>query len=232
MKQAVLFNQSRALDFFELRINTIRIPEVLSTLKASQDIWDTYVKSNEDFNIINFVSSSDEEFNGNLRLKRLMTALVQVGLYRRLSKKNFDFNFFIGDTQCDSALNCALGRISLRDLILESPCVSNIGFNFSTKFKVGTLSGHELEKFSVVESNSSGLQVLEIKNQSIANLVTHLINDHKVGRIVNLGPGTVLPLIKRDFQHEEVQFAEAIDLDPMLSWFWGSIKPEYFSVAQ
>jgi hypothetical protein len=82
-KNAVVFSGRNGLDFNDLRMGALRIPEVSLRLREAQAILD---QNGIEIDLLNVITSDDEYFFRNIKLKSLMAAVVQVGLFDRYLK--------------------------------------------------------------------------------------------------------------------------------------------------
>ena len=230
MSDAVVFNGLNSLDFQAVRANVVRIPEVAARLSEAQKLWDKF--SPEEFGFYNFLCSDDDSFLKNIHFKSLAAAIVQVGLYDRYTKPFRRPEYLIGCSNCDSALHVAVGQKSFADLILDSSALNlqkNEG-NVRTLTAVSeqpVLSGISLTEYQVYQFDheASRYQAMDLKDMDINKLVRALIDNHSVHKFINIGPGNLLLMdLQKELALSEVQMMESVDIDPMLSWFWSSVK--------
>ena len=81
---AVVFAGQNALDQSEIRLGVLRIPEVTQALRDSQAAIEKLGVTNIDLRAAMLVD--DRDYSANSRLRSLLTAIVQVGLYERWNK--------------------------------------------------------------------------------------------------------------------------------------------------
>ncbi len=237
MKGAVVFNGIHALDFEAIRCNVVRIPEVLKRIRDAQKIWDD-VDCPQGLELGNFIASDNEVFLNNIRLKSLISAVVQIGLYDRYLRSFGVPECLMGSINGDSALAVAVGLYSFEDMVRNSAAV----LNRSSSDNRGegdvplVLSGISLVKFAAFERlEVDGRQTFaEVKTdgRDFSTLVVKMIEERRVKRFVNVGPGNLL--LKRqgtELELAEVQILESIDIDPMLNWFWPEMKGSTVAAA-
>lgn len=229
MQDTVIFNGPNALDFYDVRLNVIRIPEVVMRLRKAQEIWDS--GDYPDFDLTSFMASDDKIFLSNLKSKSLCAAIVQLGLYDRYIKQSKEPRFLVGNSNGDSAMKVAAGLMTFEELVLSSSAskVNRAGMALHLT-DAPLLAGVSLTEYGVlenkyIEGDSSFASFNTLKNMDVTKIVESLIEDHGVKKIVNIGPGGIL------LQHSigelslrDVQILESVDLDPLLSWFWPSLK--------
>lgn len=231
MTEAVIFNGLNSLDFQEIRSNVTRIPEVIHRIREAQAVWERSGKHN--FDLLNFICSDNGTFYGNIHLKSLASAVVQVGLYERYMRSQIQPQFLIGNFNGDSALKVAAGIMSFEQMILKSAAVVSVNSDIKVEMveepslDAPVLSGISLTEFAAYQK-IPGQEVfvrMDAEKMDIVKIVHQLIEDFGLKKIVNIGPGN--SLVSRnpdDLLLEEVQVLESIDLDPMLAWFWTNLR--------
>lgn len=120
----VVFAGRNGLDFLELRLGTVRIPEVSLRLREAQRILDGLDVERVD--LLGAIVSDDESFFRNIKIKSLLAAIVQVGLYDRLLKSQRSPDVLVGAVNGDSALLVCAGQITFETLILQSPAIQTL----------------------------------------------------------------------------------------------------------
>lgn len=235
MNTAVIFQGVNALDFEELRSNSLRIPEVLTRVKMAQKIWGDAGLSSFDF--VNFIGSSNDTFFANVKLKSLASAIVQIGLYERYLKSNPEPKFLIGPKSGDSAMLYIAGKVTFPELILSSKAALSCGQGFKmTPDKSRLASSVGVSQIGLYALNTEATEII-LKDDSksavgIENHIRHLVDEESVKKFINIGPGTNGDQYRSKFEMEELSFMESVDCDPMLNWFWKSLNPLEFQVAQ
>jgi hypothetical protein len=235
IRDLVIFNGASNLDFQDIRTNVIRIPEVVTRLREAQEVWDKI--SPVSLDLTNFVASEDSVFLGNIRLKNFASAIVQLGLLDRYLKQNRVGEFMLGAVNGDSPLRVALGEISFREMIEESPAL----LGYSARASVTSISGGELPVLAGMQLMEYGVyrrgvdgsfKALTMDLREIDKLIVFLVEEYDVRKIVMVGPGSALPGRKTlDLSDRDVQILESIDLDPMLSWFWSNLRDSRSAVS-
>ena len=223
MKSAIVFSSLNRLDSREVRSNIARIPEVCAVLTEAQGAWDTHQSS--EFNFHNFLSSENHIFLQSIKLKSLVTAIVQVGLYRRFVKKFPLPQYLLGSFNDDSALKVCSGEICFEEMIMGSQALS-IPKKVSPQnaFPTPLLSGIALIEYSIYYNKAeegSDYVLYESKSHDIRHMIQNLVDSHGVKRLISIGPGQrMLDGDQQEFLFHGTQVLESIELDPMLSWFW------------
>jgi hypothetical protein len=257
MKNAVVFSGRNGLDFYDLRTNVVRIPEVSGRLREAQQILDLLnsAGSGPSVDLINVMLSDDEHFFRNIKLKSLIAAIVQVGLFDRYLKSQPLPLLMVGISNGESAARVAAGLQSFREMIeawYQSQTSDVIKLADRVAGRVAEpaplLSGISLSEFSALraEVQEDGLTIYRPTREGsmdLKKLVAALISDDGVTRFVSIGPAPALRPI--DYQsliqkHEQtlgvskVDVVDSIDLDEQLSWFWREVRlpSPAFAVAQ
>jgi len=223
--KAILFSRMSTLDKLQNRLSVVRIPEVISRIKETQRLLDSM-----GFNIelINYMISEDETFNGNKELKKLMVSVSLIGLYERHCRSNPKPEFFIAPSFPESPVNFCLGRISFEELVGDSSLVrmrkvldfpktssdlDNLDFNEDI------LRSFNLDKFEAYGSLNGSMRSLA-ESQDPEKLIIKLIKKYGAKQFVNIGlDGLLLDPQKHPFHVEDIQILDSIEIDPMLSWF-------------
>ena len=230
MIESVIFNGLNSLDFQDVRSNVTRIPEVIKRIREAQTLWD----DNQDthFDLLNFICSDNKTFYSNIHLKSLASAVVQVGLYDRYLRFQKKPEFLVGNYNGDSVLKVATGEMTFAELVIKSAAVLNSDLQIHEAInKVPEtepiLSGISLTEYAAFQWNDEQGAFLKVTEgqMDISGIIHTIVEDHQVRKIVNIGPGNSLVTRSNDdLILEEVQILESIDLDPMLSWFWTSMR--------
>ncbi len=232
----VLFNGINALDFQDIRDNVIRIPEVSTRIREAQDVWDAL--SDSEFSFYNFLVSEDSVYLSNIKLKSLLTSIVQVGLYDRYARKFGRPEYAVGMINGDSPLSVCLGELSFEDMILGSQAAQpSLPLVALSPVGEPVLSGISLAEMGVFRANedTGKYERFEEDKQDLSKIINLLIEGCGVQKFVNVGPGSsVLEPVKKDLSMRDVQVIESIDADPMLNWFWPELRRsnEKIQIAQ
>lgn len=114
----VVFAGRNGLDFLELRLGVVRIPEVSLRIREAQRILDSLDVERVD--LMGSVVIDDDAFFRNIKVKAMLSAVVQVGLYDRLLRTQRAPEVLVGSSNGDSALLVCAGQISFEDMIRNS----------------------------------------------------------------------------------------------------------------
>ncbi|MBN8540291.1 MAG: hypothetical protein J0L82_07890 [Deltaproteobacteria bacterium] len=120
----VVFAGRNGLDFLELRLGTVRIPEVSLRLREAQRILDGL--DLERIDLLGAIVTDDESFFRNIKIKSLLAAIVQVGLYNRLLKSQRPPEVLIGSSNGDSALLVCAGQMTFESMVLQSAAIQTL----------------------------------------------------------------------------------------------------------
>lgn len=240
VKNAVVFSGRNGLDFGELRSGVIRIPEVSLRLREAQKIMDRLDVSSID--LMTVICSDDETFVRNLKLKSLLAAVVQVGLFDRLMTSHRRPDFLIGNCNGDSAMLVCAGRISFADLIESSQALSSLRPAEKVVSLVPSpepvLSGillteYQAMEFGLNEFGQPGYEPVLDGVMDLKKIIASLFHERGAVRFISIGPAAMLRGV--DYQNlcsDEVESMDSIELDPMLSWFWRAMRSHPVAVSQ
>lgn len=120
----VVFAGRNGLDFLELRLGTVRIPEVSLRIREAQRLLDG--QESERIDLLGAIVADDESFFRNIKLKSLLSAIVQVGLYDRLLRSQRPPDVILGAANGDSALLVCAGQMTFEQMILESQAMQTL----------------------------------------------------------------------------------------------------------
>jgi hypothetical protein len=234
MRDCVVFNGVSSLEVQEIRVNVVRIPEVIKRIHQAQQVWDEHHR--ESFDLANFMASDDRIFLSNIKLKSLASAIVQIGLYDRYLRWHREPEFFVGDSTGDSPVLVATGQKLFSQLIGESPALSVSRPSGVVRLAdEPELSGIQLTQYLAYrryeENKISFFQEVEVEGRDVQSLALQLIEELDVRRFINIGPGSLLFRSQPQFEMVDIQVLESIDLDPMLSWFWPSLRAQGYITA-
>lgn len=242
MRDALVFNGARNLDFQDIRANVIRIPEVIQRLRQAQQIWDTV--ATKPLDLLNFVGSDDTVFLNNIKLKSFATAVVQVGLLDRYLRNYRLPDFVVGAINGDSPMRVAIGQMDFVDLVTESPASSAgqadvAATGGETQLSVGAidlpvLAGVQITEYAIYQRDLSTntYERVHTDAREANRMILELVSIHEVNRLVMIGPGSSISGRKLiDLTSRDIQVVESIDLDPMLSWFWSHLKENRLAIA-
>lgn len=237
MSEAVVFQGLNALDFEEIRTSVVRIPEVTRRIMEAQRIWDSSEATHFDF--FNFIASEDRVFMSNIRLKSLAAAVVQVGLFDRYLRYHQRPQVLVGNSNGDSALKVASGILTFEEMVSQSAALKltrpSAPLQLADEPVLSGISLTEYGAFQVGKDENDEAVMAEVTVDKIdpAKIVSTLVEELQVRRFVNIGPGNLLfSQLEEDLRMADIQVLESIDLDPMLSWFWSSLRNRDLAVAQ
>lgn len=233
---AVVFNGLNSLDFYDIRVNAIRIPEVSVRLRQAQHVLD---RLGIQTSLVQFISSENDVFLVNIRLKGLCAAIVQVGLYDRLLKVVGSPDFVIGPSNGDAAAKVISGAMSLEQMVGDS-IQATLRVRNDQVVPIGVaplLCGIEMTEFSVfyaAQEENSDLKYAqsEIRGEKLESVVKEALEVHSISRLINIGPGqSIRNKLFSELALTDTEIIESVDMDPMLSWFWPSLREQMFAVA-
>ncbi|MES2966040.1 MAG: hypothetical protein V4760_19315 [Bdellovibrionota bacterium] len=239
MKNAVVFAGRNGLDFIELRAGVLRIPEVTLRIREAQRILDTTDLPKID--LFNVVSSEDDHFFRNIKLKSLLAAIVQVGLFDRYVKNQRRPDFMVGNSNGDAAMMVAAGLMTFEQMVRQSQALDTMKpservVSLAVE-PAPLLAGLSLTEFRALQAvqTDTGLtyQVVNESAMELKKSVGPLHADQAVGRFINLGPAAALRRSEYEtISADDIESIDSIELDPMLGWFWSSIRSQSIAIAQ
>ncbi len=238
-QKAIVFSGRNGLDFSELRTSVLRIPEVTVRIRQAQSVLDTLDLPKVD--LFNVISSDDESFGRNIKLKSLAATVVQIGLFDRFCKTQRRPEFMIGNSNGESAMLVCAGLQTFDEMVASAvasdstPAVSPTNLlPMSGIFAAPLLAGLSLCEFRAVEATQTetGLvyTMLQDSSMEIKKIAESLHQDRGVNRFISIGPVGAMRLA--DYQTlgtDEVEYMDSIELDPMLGWFWKNVRTSKLS---
>ncbi len=161
-KTGLLFASALSLDFLDLRVAVIRIPEVSLRLREAQRLIDDQPVA--PFDLVSWLLSDDEVFESNIAVKKLLGAIVQVALYDRYGRSHRDPDVVVGWIESDSATDFCVGKKSFADLVLQSSAVAGLGPKQVREIEcgVGTAGGSSAEVSAMFGSQGLKMESLPI----------------------------------------------------------------------
>ena len=114
----VVFAGRNGLDFLELRLGVVRIPDVSLRIREAQSILDSLDVERVD--LLGATITEDDSFFRNIKMKSLLASIVQVGLYDRLLKSQRPPDVLVGNANGDSALLVCAGQMTFEEMIKSS----------------------------------------------------------------------------------------------------------------
>jgi hypothetical protein len=151
----VVFAGRNGLDFLELRLGTVRIPEVSLRLREAQRILDGL--DVERIDLLSAIVTDDESFFRNIKIKSLLAAIVQVGLYDRLLRSQRAPDVLIGSSNGDSALLVCAGQMTFEAMVLQSSAIHTLKPRFQIVPATG-LNGSSTSNSTTGDHKTGGLQ--------------------------------------------------------------------------
>jgi hypothetical protein len=250
-ENVVIFAGRNGLDFSELRNGVLRIPEVTTRIREAQRILDGMSELNR-IDLLNEIAADDETFFRNIQMKSLTAAIVQVGLFDRYLKTQRRPEFMIGNSNGDSALMVCSGQQTFSEMIRTSPALASIRAISEDRLAdrvvvpfvaepAPLLTGLSLTEYRAMAAQTSGQTVngtfeygpIGASAMDIKRVASALFHEEGLNRFINIGP--VAAIRKSDFEKmapEQIETLDSIDLDPMLGWFWSSVRTSSLSLAQ
>ena len=232
---AVVFSGRNGLDFSELRMGVIRIPDVMTRIREAQRILDGLDLPKID--LINVISAGDEAFFRNIKLKGLVAAVVQVGLFDRLMKtQGRKPDYMIGNSNGDSAMLVCSDLLSFHDLVANSEAL--VTLRPSEKVTVlgiepmPLLAGISLTEYRAIGAHheEGGLiRYVPVRDgmMELKKMVASLHEELAVTRFINVGPASALRSLDYNMMgSDDIESLDSIELDPMLSWFWRGMRAQ------
>jgi hypothetical protein len=257
-KNAVVFSGGNGLDFSDLRTGVLRIPEVTLRIREAQRILDSIEAESEGtvqrVDLMATIASDDEAFFRNVKLKSLLAAVVQVGLFDRFLKSQKKPDIMVGNALGDSALKVCSGSLSFRELVQSSLALESLRkasdkvVPLHPQFQVGAdaplaagsvplLGGLSLTEYVAVRvqprpDGSMASESLPLSAMELRRLISTLNQDFDVQRFINIGPAS--PLRGVDYLSlgtGDIESLDSIELDPLLSWFWRGVRSQAVAVS-
>ncbi len=238
MKEALVFGGANSLDFIDVRLGVLRIPEVSLKLQEAQQIWDRHYNHDSfahSFSFHTFLASDDSTFFNNIVLKKLCLSIVQIALADRYRRHFRSPECYIGNIQNDSALTVVCGRQSLAQFIMANSGVELP--NDDEMSNLALLNGQALPRYQTfqreivdTEDNEHFIPVCDPEMKLLA-AIEHAIDEKDVRKLIHVGPGQLERFIVEALEPRELQIVESIDVDPMLGWFWRDMRHSAFSTA-
>lgn len=237
---AVVFSGRNGLDFSELRGGVLRIPDVTLRVREAQRILDGLDLPKVD--LFNVIAADDDSFFRNIKLKSLASAIVQVGLYDRLTKTQRKPDFMVGNSNGDSALLVCAGLQTFEEMVSQSPALDTLKPSEKV-ILLGAEPAPLLAGLSLTEYQALGCRpgsdgksaYVPVKDglMDIKKVVAYLYTEQGATRFISVGPAGALR--GSDYQSlgsDEIESIDSIELDPMLGWFWRNMRPQSSALAQ
>ncbi len=247
MRDALVFGGANALDFADVRLGVIRIPEVSLKIEEAQELWDRNCGSG--FSFHHFLASEDAVFFKNLSLKTLSLAVVQLGLYDRFKRIFHRPQVLVGNVKNDSAMLVAAGLMSFQELIMASRAchmvrplahLQPVGdlvlngpilpqYQAYERLVVNVASAASASQDGAAESTLASVDAIRMTSlgdadMSLRKVLERVVDERRLERIIHVGPGLIDRAVIAEFEARDLQIVESIDIDPMLGWFWRDIN--------
>ncbi len=227
MRDAIVFSGSNVLDFYDVRVNVARIPEVIGKLRRAQKIWD--LTETGSFDLVSCLLAEDRIYSGNLRSKAIASAIVQLGLLERYLKLYPRPLFYLGHANGECALKVATGHVSFEEMVRGFHWHKNQPSLLTVDQPEPILSGVSLTEYRLYQREGGiedwDYREVECDKTNIQRIITNLVEEQEVKKFVNVGPGSqYIQRYSQSMAHVDVQILDSIDMDPMLTWFWPLIK--------
>jgi len=232
MKSVLVFGDANALDFAEVRLAVLRIPEVSLRIEEAQEAWDSFCGS--DFSFHHFLASDDQVFYKNLSLKTLALAIVQLGLFDRFRRLFCAPKIMVGNVKNDSALMVATGLMNFSELVTSSrACHMVRPMAHLQPVENIMLNGPILPQYQAFVRADGAAGAAETSplatsigepDMDLRKVLEKVVDDERLDRIIHIGPGLIDRALIAGLEPREVQIVESIDVDPMLSWFWSDLQ--------
>ena len=252
MCDALVFGGARNLNFWDIRANVARIPEVIRRVREAQEVWDDLV--GEPLSLMNTLV--DREFGD--RSRDLLESLVQMGLLDRYLNSEGWPEFVLCASESDPVFAWARGELSFVDLVCGAwgGVVDGRAVERSGPVVGGATQQSGADKRGVMDgvsgtNSSSGIFHRSNEDGRYARIETPVVetspakfdNEFEtcflkfaesvhVRRIVLLGPGNAS--LSRKVLNQVVrnlQVVESIESDPKLSWFWPLVRDGRLAIA-
>ncbi len=218
----LLFSGRRGLDDFAIRSSILRIPEVSRKINHAQNILEKAGHHHDNLDLISFLLSSDHEFESKTKLKSLVTAIVQVGLFDRYVKYRNRPQFLVGKLNETSAMKVCADKQSFSDLIYESDFFAETQNVRPLQPTTLYLSGAPLEEYGTFSWDKDGFYTsIDSPSKEASILVAELFNENKIQQCIHIGPHYQFRL--NEFERwglDAIPSMSSIDLDPILNSFW------------
>ena len=227
-KRALVFAGRNGLDFVDLRMNVVRIPEVSLRIAHAQSILDSMDLPRTE--LMALMAADDEHFFRNIALKGLLAAVVQVGLFDRYRQTQTLPEFMVGNSNGDSAMMVCSGLMSFEDMVRNSLAIGTLRpadkIAPMAVHPVPLLSGLSLTEYGAFElkadeAGAMKYQAVKDSSMDLRRIVNSLHANYGVSLFVNVGPASSLRVSDyRMLGTGDLESLDSIELDPMLGWFW------------
>ncbi|MCB0414267.1 MAG: hypothetical protein KDD50_08035 [Bdellovibrionales bacterium] len=214
MSQALIISEFHFLEFEEIRMNAIRIPEVLFRIREAQELWCRFNVS--DLDLQNYLVSGDDQFFANEKLKSLISRIVLKGFYDRLKKSEGVVGEYFYDEQLTSFVDC------IDDEVLYRGHIADLMFEIKKQGPLSPCQRARVPHFVYGQTIDGKLNPSSEKI-ALPDLVEWTHDQKGYRQFLLLGPSLLKEHLKMTFSMREFSFVDSVEIDPMLSWFWGKI---------
>lgn len=213
-----VFAGRNGLDFLELRLGTVRIPEVSLRIREAQRILDTQEVNRID--LLGAIVADDDSFFRNIKLKSLLSAIVQVGLYDRLLRSQRAPEVLLGAANGDSALLVCAGQMTFEQMVLQSPALQTL------QPRLIAVNGQPTGETAAQTSTGSGLLPVPGMQVPLAPIPALVAGDSQAVQMSQAGElpslsGLSLTEFRAFMRNEDGTFAElgqsTMDLKKLIS---------------
>ncbi|RME17309.1 MAG: hypothetical protein D6797_02775 [Bdellovibrio sp.] len=220
MKESLVFGGAEALDFYDIRVNVLRIPEVHIKIQEMQSLVDSLGSLR--LSLFDFLQAEDAYFLRHLPLKCALSTAIQLGLYERYLKRFRRPSFLISQRTFKgcSALRVIVGQTSLKEALYEKLPL------WDTPFPV-MATKEENPGFDIYMWQEEKWAPVTLKQEELTSIylvVQTLKEKYGVSKYIHVGPGNhLLNRSDETYRMWDIQILDAIEQDPLLNWFWPAV---------
>ena len=253
-KSVAVFAGRNGLDFWDVRLGVLRIPEVLGRLREAQRVLDE-TPDIAKVDLFCYVASGDEYFQRNIKLKSLAASIVQVALYDRFAKLGRRPHFMLGVSNSDPAMMVCAGARTFDSMVRESPALDTLRLATERPIEIvraaaeaaPVLSGISLVEYEALEAQplegapegSGQIAWMPIASgfMDFKKIAAKLQEEHEATQFISIGPAnTLLGCGQRPpttgVSGLDLTVLDSIEMDPMLGWFWRDVRGQALALAQ
>lgn len=234
VKNAVVFCGQGGLDCQELRVGVLRIPEVTLRLREAQQYLDS--QGINQIDLMNFICSEDDVFLRDKILRSLSASIVQIGLRDRLLRSQKQLDFLVGSSSGESALRVCAGRMEFSSLVqnavekwLSAHSAKVIPLVMDSSNSGSTVGNGDYQAYSARVDEGGQIRYTSVREgiSDLKQILSLLREEYGITRFISIGPAYLLrPEDVSQFAMDEIEILDSIELDPMLGWFWVTIRPQ------
>jgi hypothetical protein len=246
-KSVAVFAGRNGLDFWDVRLGTLRIPEVVARVRQAQRILDE-IADLPSLDLFCYIASGDDHFQRNIKLKSLAAAIVQVGLFDRFSRLGRRPNYLLGASNSDPAMMVCSGFLPFELLVRESQALQTLRPLSERPLAPGpgeeapVLAGISLIEYQALEAqlvDGGGVEWTQVASgfMDFKKIAAKLQEDYEVTNFINIGPANGLlgcgqrpaPVAVSGL---DLVVLDSIEMDPLLGWFWRDVRGQSWPIAQ